>query len=126
MTMLCLVLVACWLVPSLALAHGTTVETECYRPFPPIAEDFLDRGDTEGLRASFETYFDDVETYLNCLNAESARIRAEGQRAANDYGRLLDRLPPSPWTVQPEEEQFDAPARPEMRDSGSIILSPQG
>ena len=109
------------LTPELASGQGVPLPTDCIEPIKPYAEDYLAQAAKAELRDDFNYYFKDVEAYLNCLNAMSVRVHTEAQRAANEYARLLDLLPPAPWQAEPEQEVPQI----EMRDSGTINLGPE-
>ena len=40
------------------------------------------------LRQDFETYIEDFDAYLRCLDAERARVFEEGQEVTQEYERL--------------------------------------
>jgi hypothetical protein len=67
------------------------------RPFLPSDPRDV-RAYADLLRQDFETYIADFGAYLQCLDAERARVFEEGQEVTQEYGRLRDltaRLRPS-------------------------------
>lgn len=110
-------------------AHGSepapqfTPPETCLEPFKPAVAFFVETGTEDELRQEFELYFREVDAYLNCLNAESSRVHQEAQQAANEYRRVLDRVPPPPYKAQPESEAI--PSQP-MVTSGELNLDYRG
>lgn len=103
-------------------SSGSGSET-CLEPLKPIVAAFVETGTEDELRQEFELYFNEAEAYLNCLNAESSRVREEAQKAAYEYNRVLDRIPPPPYEARPEAAEI--PHAP-MVTSGHLNLDYRG
>ena len=93
----------------------------CLEPLKPMVAAFVEAGTEDDLRQEFELYFKEVETYLNCLNSESGRVRADAREAANEYSRVLDRIPPPPYEAEP-----DVILQEPMVSSGRLNLDYRG
>lgn len=107
------------LILALCAASGAVAQEVCIEPFRPDAEYLADGGaGPEEIRGAYRVYFSEVEAYLNCLNASSARIREEATAAAQEYNRVLDRYPASKGQlVEPEPVP-----RIEMSETGTLFL----
>lgn len=57
------------------------------RPFLP-SEPSVVQAYADLLRQDFETYIEDFDAYLRCLDAERARVFEEGQEVTQEYERL--------------------------------------
>lgn len=120
-------ILACAGQPAQITAHETEAAPQiaapapCLQPIKPVVAAFVETGTEGELRQEFEIYFQEVEIYLNCLNAETGRVRAEAQKAANEYSRALDRIPPPPYQAEPEV----TPHVP-MATSGKLNLDYRG
>jgi hypothetical protein len=103
----------------IGFASIASAQESCLEPFRPEPEFLADGGyDAQEMRGEFRIYFSEVETYLNCLNHASARIRQEATAAAQDYNRVLDQHPVTPGQVSEPEQ---AP-RVELSESGTLFL----
>lgn len=92
----------------------------CIGPFKPVVEQFVETGKQGDLRQEFELYFDEVATYLDCLNAESYRVHNEATQAAREYDSVLDKFPPN------NRDLLEVPPRPPMVSSGHLNLNYKG
>lgn len=116
-------------LPAQIAAHGPEAPAQfagpvaCLEPLQPIVSGYKDSDQEGELRQEYDLYFKEVETYLNCLNAEANRVHAEAQRAANEYSRVLDRTPPPPFKAQSDPDVM--PTGP-MVTSGTLNLDFRG
>ena len=61
------------------------------RPFLPQSREDM-RLYADLLRADFETYIAEVQTYFRCLDDERARAFVEAREVSEEYGRLVEAL----------------------------------
>ena len=61
------------------------------RPFLPQSREDM-RLYAHLLRADFETYIAEVQTYFRCLDEERARAFVEAQVVVEEYGRFVEAL----------------------------------
>ena len=85
-------LLACSTFIALAIpANAETLAMDCVLPLRPelaASPALLDEyGDD--IRAEFNTYFDEAQTYLNCLAAESASAQAEVRLVLDAYKEMF-------------------------------------
>lgn len=117
---------AVMLLPEPVAAHDDGVPTAisipnaCLEPLKPIVSAYVERGEGSELRRDFEVYFKEVETYLNCLNAERSRVMVEAQRAAYELDQVFDRFPDGSTGPSLMVE------RPPMVSSGYLNLDYRG
>lgn len=71
-------------------AQGAPAQSWCYRPEPP--PDMAPPQDDPELRAflsdEYARYLEDVETYLNCANAETRAVMAESRAVLQRWVEL--------------------------------------
>ncbi|MDU9004731.1 hypothetical protein [Sedimentitalea todarodis] len=110
------------LILALYAASRAVAQEVCIEPFRPNMEYLADGGvGPEEMRDAYRVYFSEVETYLNCLNVSSARIREEATAAVQEYNRVLDQYPAPKGQVVESEP---AP-RIEMSETGTLFLDYQ-
>ncbi len=61
------------------------------RPFLPQSREDM-RLYADLLRADFETYIAEVQTYFRCLDDERARAFVEAREVSEEYGRFVEAL----------------------------------
>ncbi|CAM4127035.1 hypothetical protein [Palleronia rufa] len=79
------------LVPALASAQTGTTAMDCVPPLIPqlTASDELIRDYGPELRAEFDRYFDDAQTYIRCLQAASDTARTEVSEVLSAYTAMF-------------------------------------
>ncbi|UIJ33257.1 hypothetical protein LV780_21675 (plasmid) [Cereibacter azotoformans] len=105
-------------VPSTA-----TASLSCLEPARPNLALLRDAGlSVEEVRSEFQTYFVDVEGFLNCINETSERVRVEARSAAYDLAQIratfLNDVGSSPT---PDGQ---VPADSNLDETGRLILFP--
>ena len=67
-------------------AQGCLAPSRPYVPSDPTAaREFADL-----IRADFETYLADVQSYFQCLDAERSRAFNEAREVSEEYGRFIE------------------------------------
>tara|TARA_R110002012_G_scaffold85714_1_gene213626 strand:+ start:453 stop:773 length:321 start_codon:yes stop_codon:yes gene_type:complete len=84
-------LLALQAIAMVILLPGASSAESCLpppRPFLPsdsqAARDYIDL-----IRADFEDYIQDIQSYFRCLDDERARAFEEAREVSEDYGRFL-------------------------------------
>lgn len=86
-----------WIVAGALLCAGgaslaETLATDCIPPLRPdlAPSPALLRDYGDEIRAEFDTYFDQAQTYLNCLAAASADAQAEVRLVLDAYQEIFN------------------------------------
>lgn len=103
-----------------ALTVSGTAQELCIQPIRPEAAHLLDAGFSGAeVRVEFRRYFNEIEDYLNCLNAKSGRIRGEARSAAYDYQHVLETT--ELGDAGQVDDEFQPPSVA-MKDTGELFL----
>jgi len=72
-------------------AHAETLAVHCVTPLQPdlSASPALLKDSGEDIIAEFNAYFDEAQTYLNCLAAASATAKAEVRLVLDAYQEMF-------------------------------------
>lgn len=72
-------------------AHAETLATDCVTPLRPelAASPALLNEYGDDIRAEFNAYFDEAQTYLNCLAAASTSAQAEVRLVLDAYQEMF-------------------------------------
>ena len=72
-------------------AQAETLAIDCVTPLQPelLASSALLREYGDDIRAEFNAYFDEAQTYLNCLAAASAFAQAEVRLVLEAYREMF-------------------------------------
>ena len=72
-------------------AHAETLAMDCVTPLQPelSASSALLREYGDDIRAEYDAYFDEAQTYLNCLAAASASAQAEVRLVLDAYREMF-------------------------------------
>lgn len=72
-------------------AHAETLAMDCVTPLQPelSASPSLLEEYGDDMRAEFNAYFDEAQTYLNCLAAASASAQAEVRLVLDAYREMF-------------------------------------
>lgn len=76
----------------LACLPGAGVASSCLappRPFVPSDSEAV-RDYADLIRGDFETYIQDIQSYVRCLDSERARAFEEAREVSEEYGRFLE------------------------------------
>lgn len=107
-------------IPSTAMAS-----LMCLEPARPDLALLRDAGlSAEEVRNEFETYFSDVEGFLNCINEASERVRVEARSAAYDLAQLRGTFAKDVGSIPAPDEQ--EPVDANLDETGWLILLTRG
>jgi hypothetical protein len=75
----------------LACIPGAGVAASCRAPPRPFLPDDSQaaRYYADLIRADFEVYIEDIQSYFRCLEGERARAFEEAREVSEEYGRFL-------------------------------------
>ena len=73
------------------LLPGASSAESCLAPLRPFlpSDSQAARDYTDLIRADFEDYIQDIQSYFRCLDDERARAFEEAREVSEDYGRFL-------------------------------------
>lgn len=91
---------------------------DCFRPYPPSPDLYYGLEMAEFMREDYRIYFNDVESYLNCVNQSSAQVRQESRQTAYEFDRLLSQIPRS------RSHNSGARYQGSLTEAGTLILAP--